>query len=186
MIPEIKYTYEEMPKATNYSEGTKIINGDKNEIRASIVGDVIYCTNDGIELKLRLVYPENLEENKKYPLFMHVQGSAWMKQNLSDHILDFKDVVTKGYILAIVEYRPSDVVKFPGQILDVKCAVRYIQNHSEELRVDLNNIFLSGDSSGGHTSTMCWATWKNHKIDYTEEPLCDVRGFINLYGISNL
>ncbi|MBE6054779.1 MAG: alpha/beta hydrolase [Clostridium sartagoforme] len=186
MISEMKYTYEEMPKVTNYPKGIKVIKGDKNEIRAFIGEDVVYCTKDGIELKLRLVYPENLEENKKYPLFMHVQGSAWMKQNLSEHILDFKDVVTKGYILAIVEYRPSDVVIFPGQILDVKCAVRYIQNHSAELRVDLNNIFLSGDSSGGHTSSMCWATWKNHKLDYTDEPLCDIRGFVNLYGVSNL
>ena len=92
----MKYTYDEMPKVTKYPEGTKVINGDKDEIRAVIVGKVIYCTKDGIELKLRLVYPESLEENKKYPLFMHVQGSAWMKQDLSEHILDFNDIVTKG------------------------------------------------------------------------------------------
>ena len=33
---------------------------------------------------------------------------------------------------------------------------------------------------------MCWSTWKNNKLDYTDEPLCDVRGFVNLYGVSNL
>jgi predicted house-cleaning NTP pyrophosphatase (Maf/HAM1 superfamily) len=48
------------------------------------------------------IYPENLDENKKCPLFMHVQSSAWMKQNLSEHILEFKDIVTNEYILAIV------------------------------------------------------------------------------------
>ena len=185
-MSEIKYTYEEMPKVTDYPKGMKIIKGDKNNIRAFIENDVVYCEKDGIELKLRLVYPESLEENKKYPLFFHVQGSAWMKQNLNNRILDFKDIVTKGYILAIVEYRPSDVALFPAQILDVKCAMRYIQNHSEELRVDINNIFISGDSSGGHTSAMCWATWKNHELDYTDEQLCDVKGFIDLYGVSNL
>ena len=183
---EMKYTYEKMPKVTNYPEGTKVVSGNKNNVRAFIGNDVVYCKKDGIELKLRFIYPESLEENKKYPLFFHVQGSAWMKQNLNSHILDFKDIVTKGYILAIVEYRPSDVALFPAQILDAKCAMRYIQEHSEELRIDMNNIFVSGDSSGGHTSSMCWATWKNYKLDYTDEPLCDVKGFINLYGVSNL
>ena len=185
-MSEIKYTYEEMPKVTDYPKGMKIIKGDKNNIRAFIENDVVYCEKDGIELKLRLVYPESLEENKKYPLFFHVQGSAWMKQNLNNRILDFKDIVTKGYILAIVEYRSSDVALFPAQILDAKCAMRYIQNHSEELKIDINNVFISGDSSGGHTSAMCWVTWKNHELDYTDEQLCDVKGFINLYGVSNL
>lgn len=27
---------------------------------------------------------KNLDENKKYPLFFHVQGSAWLKQNLNN------------------------------------------------------------------------------------------------------
>lgn len=186
MTREIKYTYEEMPKVTDYPQGMKIIKGNKNNIRAFIENDVVYCEKDGIELKIRFVYPQNLDENKKYPLFFHVQGSAWMKQNLNNHILDFKDIITKGYILAVVEYRPSEVALFPAQILDAKCAMRYIQKHSEELKVDINNIFISGDSSGGHTSVMCWATWKNNNLDYINEELCDVNGFIDLYGVSNL
>lgn len=186
MVTEMKYTYEEMPKVTNYPKGTKVIKGDKNNIRAFIGKDIVYSEKDGIKLKLRLVYPENLDVNRKYPLFFHIQGSAWMKQNLNSHILDFKDIVTKGYILAVVEYRPSDVTLFPGQILDAKCAMRYIMENSEDLKIDINNVFVSGESSGGHTSSMCWATWKNYKLDYTNEILCDVKGFINLYGVSNL
>lgn len=187
MIPEMKYSYETMPKVTNYPKGTKVVNGNKENISAFISNDIVYAVKDGIELKLRMIYPVKLfEENKKYPLFFHVQGSAWMKQNLNDHIFDFKDIVTSGYIVAIVEYRPSDVTLFPGQILDAKCAMRYIQTHSEELKVDLENVFVSGDSSGGHTSTMCWATWKNGMLDDTKEPLCSIKGFIDLYGVSNL
>ncbi|BCZ45538.1 esterase [Clostridium gelidum] len=186
MKPEMKYTYEEMSKVINYPKGMKMIKGNKDNIRAFIGEDVVYNKRDGIELKLRLVYPETLDENKKYPLFFHVQGSAWMKQNLNSHILDFKDIVTFGYILAVVEYRPSDVALFPAQVLDAKCAMRYIQNHSDELHIDMNNVFVSGESSGGHTSSLCWATWKNSKLDYTDENLCNVRGFVDLYGVSNL
>lgn len=186
MKPEMKYTYEEMPKVIDYPKGIKMIKGNKDNIRAFIGEDVVYSKRDGIELKLRFIYPETLDENKKYPLFFHVQGSAWMKQNLNSHILDFKDIVTCGYILAVVEYRPSDVALFPAQVFDAKCAMRYIQDHCDELHIDMNNIFVSGESSGGHTSSLCWATWKNSKLDYTDETLCNVRGFIDLYGVSNL
>ncbi|MCR1949765.1 alpha/beta hydrolase [Clostridium sp. DSM 100503] len=182
----IKYTYDDMPKVTNYPRRTKVIKGDKKNVRAFIGKDIVYCEKDGMELKLRFIYPEQLKENEKYPLFLHVQGSAWMKQDLNEHVLDFKDIVTSGYVLAIVEYRPSNVALFPGQVLDTKCAMRYIQKHSNELNIDINNVFISGDSSGGHTASLCWATWNNYKIDYTNELLCDVRGFINLYGVSNL
>ena len=36
MEPKMKYTYEEMPKVVNYPEGTKVIKGDKDNIRAFI------------------------------------------------------------------------------------------------------------------------------------------------------
>lgn len=182
----LKYSYEEMKKSTAIVEGMKIIEGDINNLRAKISTDIIYCNRDGVNLKLRMIYPEHLDETKKYPLYFHVQGSAWMKQDLNNHILDFKDIVRHGFIVAIVEYRHSGIAKFPAQVIDAKNAMRYIMKHSDELKVDINNVFVSGDSSGGHISLLCWATWKNNKLDEEETDLCDVRGFIDFYGCVDL
>ena len=125
----LKYSYEEMKKSTAIVEGMKIIEGDINNLRAKISTDIIYCNRDGVDLKLRMIYPEHLGETKKYPLYFHVQGSAWMKQDLNNHILDFKDIVRHGFIVAIVEYRHSGIAKFPAQVIDAKNAMRYIMKH---------------------------------------------------------
>lgn len=186
MIPEMKLTYQEMPKSKEYPVGMKLIKGDKKNIRSFISQDVIYANKDNIDLKIRFIKPDSLDEKEVYPLYFHIQGSAWMKQNLNAHILDFKSIVQEGFIVAIVEYRPCDIALFPSQIEDAKCAMRYIYHHAKELQIDIDNIFISGDSSGGHTSTMCWATWNTQIFDYSQEILPKIKGFIDLYGVSNL
>ena len=47
-----------------------------------------------------------------------------------------------GYVVAIVEYRPSDVALFPAQIIDAKYAVQYMVEHKDEYCVDPNNLIL--------------------------------------------
>ncbi len=59
-----------------------------------------------------------------------------------------------GYVVAIVEYRPSDVALFPAQIIDAKYAVQYMVEHKDEYCVDPNNLILWGTSSGAHTALM--------------------------------
>ncbi|GAA0351126.1 hypothetical protein GCM10008932_00380 [Alkalibacterium iburiense] len=97
-----------------------------------------------------------------------------------------KKIVTSGYILAIVEYLPIPAAQFPSHVEDAKTAVRYLAKQSEELRIDSSNMFVSGDSSGGHTSLLCWATWNSTDLDTdSTEPLPDVKAFLNFYGVTD-
>ncbi|NLJ18915.1 alpha/beta hydrolase [Globicatella sulfidifaciens] len=184
MIFEFKYDYQTMPKSQATTSGMKNVQGDLDNIRAEIDAvDVIYRRKNGENLKIRLVYPDHLGRKEKYPLVFHIQGSAWFEQDLSSHILDFKEIVTTGYILAIVEYLPLPEATFPSQVEDAKCAMRYLEKHAEELRIDLDNIFLSGDSSGGHTALLCWATWNQNQLDVSTSQLPKIKGCIDLYGV---
>ncbi len=63
-------------------------------------------------------------------------------------------VAQRGYAVALVQYRPSDIAAFPAQIEDTQNAIRFIRTHAEEYRVDASKIALWGDSSGGHTAIM--------------------------------
>lgn len=181
---DFKYTYETMPKSNASTSGMKVIDGNLTNIRAEIKSEaLIYQTKNGKDLKIRLIYPDFFEKQINYPLVFHIQGSAWFEQNLYSHILDFKEIVTSGYIVAIVEYSPLPEAQFPSQVEDAKMAMRYIKEHADDLRIDTNNIFLSGDSSGGHTALLCWATWENHLLDVSNEKLPPIRGCIDLYGV---
>lgn len=178
-------SYETLPKSKTDVEGIKIIPGDKTNIRAKYYGDITYATKDGIDLHLKMIVPDEYNKKEKYPILCHIQGSAWFKQNLFDHIFDLVDIVKAGYIVAIVEYRPSPQYKFPTQVLDAKSAIKYIYDHAASLNVDTNNIFVSGDSSGGHTAALCWATWQTNQLTNTPN-LPSVNAFIDIYGVVDL
>ena len=47
---------------------------------------------------------------------------------------------------------------FPAQVQDCKTAVRFMRKHADIYRVDSDNIFLLGDSSGGHTVLLAGTT----------------------------
>jgi acetyl esterase/lipase len=52
--------------------------------------------------------------------------------------------------VASVEYRLLPKYRWPAQIEDVKCAVRYLRAHAKELNIDPSEIGAIGDSAGGH------------------------------------
>ena len=183
-----RYTYETMPVCEDRAEGMKEIQGDTETYRANLIPeDLVYAEKDGKKLHIKLIYPVHLDEVRSYPLYVHIQGSAWLKQNLFDHVEDLQAVVRAGYIVAVVEYRPVPETCFPGQVEDAKDAIRYLAAHAEELGIDADRIFVAGDSSGGHTCLLCWATWESGELDeHPERPLPEVRAFVDCYGVVDL
>lgn len=179
-------SYEHMPKSTAYVEGMNVVAGDKQNIRARILTeDMIYQRKNNRNLRIRLVYPEGYDLSGPYPVLVHVQGSGWFQQDLNNIIMDFKDIVTTGFVLAVVEYLPIPDASFPSHIHDAKTAIRYLNAHAEELELDMTNLFLSGDSSGGHTAAMCWATWQTDLLDPSTEPLPDINACVDIYGVTD-
>ena len=180
-----KYSYQTMPKDTTIIEGMKVVKGDTSNLRATIKQDQLYITKDNKDLHLRILRPESINketDQTKYPLLVHVQGSAYMKQNLNDHVMDLKEIVTSGFVVAIVEYRESSIAKMPAQVDDVFDALHYIHENYETLQVDENRIYLSGDSSGGHAALMCWAQLPTKEKDYYP----NIRGVMDFYGAVDL
>lgn len=63
-----------------------------------------------------------------------------------------------GYAVAGVSIRSSSQVKFPGQLHDIKAAVRWLRANAAKYNLDANRIGISGDSSGGWTTAMAALT----------------------------
>ena len=55
-------------------------------------------------------------------------------------------------MIAVVEYRHSGIAPFPAQAIDTRNAIRYMKLHAKEYKTDVNQMFVAGDSSGGHTA----------------------------------
>lgn len=187
IIPPKNLDYVSFPKSEKKSKGMKVIKA-KEDIKSISLENVVYTIKDNTPLHLNILYPsfEPSEKNKeKYPLIIYIQGSAWRKQNLGMGVGQLSRMAEKGYIIAIVEYRSSDIAIFPAQIKDTKTAIRYMLKNSEKYGVDKNKVVVWGDSSGGHTAAMVGATL-NEKEYNDEDSQLDIKAIIDFYGPTDI
>lgn len=117
---------------------------------ARIVNDVVYRTVDDIELRMDIYYPKT--GDSPYAVVLYVHGGAWISGTKSGGagMLDVPVLLAHGYVVVSVDYRLAPRWKFPAQIEDVKCVVRYLRAHANELKIDSDHIGAYGGSAGGH------------------------------------
>ena len=83
------YSYETFPRYTSNIDGALELKGNKENLRCRMK-DVEYQKG----CMIRFLFPNTiLDEERKYPLVIHVQGSGWYKQDMNDHIFDFTDEI---------------------------------------------------------------------------------------------
>ena len=151
----------------------KNYNADKSGV--TIQEGVEYVDRDGIKLYLTIIMPKGSytaarkvdEESgagrKAAPCIVAVPGSAWRKQFImAEHYVDYAN---RGFVVAVVEYRHTGQAIFPAQVQDCKTAVRFMRKSAAKYGVDVNNVFLLGDSSGGHTVLLTGTTSGNKELD---------------------
>lgn len=93
------------------------------------------------------------------PVVIWTAGSAWMadtgKRSAGALAAQLNPA---GYAVAGVSIRSSSQVKFPGQLHDMKAAVRWLRTNASRYNLEPAHIGIIGDSSGGWTSSMTAVT----------------------------
>jgi acetyl esterase/lipase len=96
---------------------------------------------------------------KPWPVVIWTSGSAWMadtgKRGAGALALRLNPA---GYAVAGVSIRSSSQVQFPGQLHDIKAAVRWLRANAARYDLDADHIAIMGDSSGGWTAAMAAVT----------------------------
>jgi acetyl esterase/lipase len=186
LIAPIQKSYEDFPEAKDTHKGMKVITIPNNRPQINYKQNVKYITRDGLDLTLQILKPKNTKG--KLPCIVYVQGSAWFKQDVYGNLPQLAEFAKRGYIIAMVEYRPSPIAPFPAQLQDAKTAIRFMRKNAETYSVDSSNIFVWGDSSGGHTALMVGLTQNNAELD-TEDYKdfgIKVNGVIDFYGPTDI
>lgn len=148
------------------SDGEHKLKATGKEMYGLYKPDVVYETIDGVERTLQMVVPETKEDNQqKYPLLLWVQGSAWFKQDNYKRITVMSRLAQAGFVTGILQYRESSIAAFPAPVQDTKAGLRYLRAHAEEFKIDTNNVFILGDSSGGNTALLTAFTQDDGRLD---------------------
>lgn len=166
------------------------LKADGTEVYHVYKHDVVYVTREEGERTLQMLVPEIKEnmEQKKYPTILYVQGSAWMKQDNYKRLGAMADLARRGFVTAILQYRESSLATFPAPVQDAKTGVRFLRKHAQEYHIDPDNIFIMGDSSGGHTAVMAALTADEDYFDTDVygEYSCKVKAIVDFYGVTDV
>ena len=189
-----------VPPVPELVEGRPVryLDAVPGQLRVHVHLGVPYAQRSGRDLHLQIIQPSvdttfaqadqtgGTGDRESYPCVVFVQGSGWGEQALGSSIAFWCRFAERGFVVAIVEYRPSSVAPFPAQVADAKTAVRWLRNHADAYGIDPAQVVLAGDSSGGHTVLMAHVTDGLLALD--DDPdggHLGIRAVVDLYGITD-
>lgn len=118
--------------------------------------DLCYAASS-LDQRLDIFLPE--AGDRPYPLVIYLHEGAFAFGSKRDaRIKTTLPVLKEGWALATVEYRKSAETTWPGQIYDVKAAVRYLRAHADEYGLDSGKFAVWGVSAGGYLGAMLGVT----------------------------
>ncbi len=150
--------------------------------------DVVYCTMDGVELKMDIYYPAS--NKSRWPATMYVHGGGWSKGDKADGAgaIEIPALQNAGFLVVAVNYRLAPRYPFPAMIKDVKCAVRYLRAHAGKYNLNPDRIGAWGGSAGGHLVNLLGTADKSAGFDVGEylEYSSRVQAVVEMFGPADL
>lgn len=147
--------------------------------------DVTYCNSQTLDL-----YIPDAAARHPLPLAVFVHGGGMTtgdKTNINPIFLNA--LASAGYAVASVNYRLAPLSKFPAQIEDVKCAIRFLRDRAATYGLDGSEIFAFGTSvGGGQLVAIAALTGPRSVFDigpYLNQP-SSVKAAVDIFGPANL
>ena len=137
--------------------------------------------------KLDLYIPSGT--NRSVPVVIWTGGSAWMADTGKRTAPALAAQLNPaGYAVAGVSIRSSSQIKFPGQLHDIKAAIRWLRANAPKYNLDPERIAIMGDSSGGWTTAMAALTGDAPELEGsigTTGPSSNVQAAVAFYPPTN-
>jgi acetyl esterase/lipase len=121
-----------------------------NDLDVEVRDNIVYGTGGGRDLTFNLAKPKDV--NGPLPVVVMIHGGGWAGGNKDVHNSHIRDFAQRGYASITVGYRLVPEARFPAQVEDCKCAVRYLRAHADDLGIDSERIGAIGFSAGAHLS----------------------------------
>lgn len=119
-------------------------------------------------------YPSAVTGNR--PCIIVIHGGSWSSGD-SRQLPELNNYLSaRGYNVASINYRLAPQYRSPAQLEDVRDALRYLEKHSRELKIDTSKLVLLGRSAGAQIALLAAYA----------EPVAGVRGVIDFYGPADM
>jgi acetyl esterase/lipase len=136
-----------------------------------VTEDIVYTTG-----QLADVYEPTGEG--PFPAIVYIHGGSWRSGDKKDFRRLASDLAAKGYVGLSINYNTHSH-SWPTSYQQSLAAVRFVQNHAAQYRVDPNKVIVLGTSAGGELAAL--VALKRH-----EPSVPPVAGAVILNGVYNL
>jgi acetyl esterase/lipase len=130
------------------------------------------------------------ETKAPYPVILGVHGGRWhySSRNQLGAAIDVEQWAAQGFFAMSIEYRLVTCTPAPACYQDTLCAIRWVHAHKDEYQLDLDRIFLTGMSAGGHLVSLAATLGEGPfmKTGGWEDHSCDFRAAISVSGAYDL
>jgi acetyl esterase/lipase len=128
-----------------------------------IQADIQYAaTAAGEPLRLDLYIPESAAGA---PLVVWIHGGAWENGNKS--AMPLAPVVERGFAVASLDFSPASKAPFPGQVHEIKAAVRFLRAQAKQYGYDASRVAIAGASSGAHLAAVVGTSNGHRELEGT-------------------
>ncbi|HEY3838413.1 MAG TPA: alpha/beta hydrolase [Bryobacteraceae bacterium] len=145
---------------------------------AGLRSDIEFANVDGVSLTMDASVPDG---PGPFPTAILVHGGGWNhgdKQNTFYPM--FPPLTQAGFVWFTVNYRLVPKYLYPVEVDDVVLAIRYIEAHARDFKVDLNRVAISGESAGGHIVAMIGARYADELRVKAVVPFYPPADFVSL------
>ena len=118
----------------------------------SVQPDIPYM-DDGNPLHTLSVFRDEKAVGPQ-PVIVEVHGGSWVYGDSQLNRHTNRWLAKRGYTVFALGYRICPEVNYAGGLEDIFQAFQWVYEHGAEYGGDMNNVFLCGDSSGGHLSSL--------------------------------
>lgn len=155
-IAKLAFDFDDRSKDvfTNNVKTVNSISVEKDVVYDDALPDV--CTLD--------IYCPPLKGREKYPVLVDVHGGGWItgdkhwRRGLNRAFADM------GLCVISPNYGLSPRFKYPECVKHLFACFKWICDHAEERRLDLDNVLITGDSAGGQLSCLVLAIQNNAEV----------------------
>ncbi len=159
----------------------------QQDARIDYQENVVYGRGGDLELHLDIAVPSDLDGPA--PCIVVIHGGAWRGGDKRMHKQEILTFARQGYVSATLQYRLCPENRFPAQVEDVKCAIRYLRAHADQYEIDPVRIGAIGFSAGAHLSMMLGATDNEDSLEGSggwQDQSSQVQAVVAFFGPTEL
>lgn len=138
------------------------VGSDAGEV---IVPENVECLNDlsyGKDPVWNVfdIYYEK-SNDRKHPTLISIHGGGWVSNTKESYAVYCLDLAARGFNVINCTFRLAPEDKHPAMIEDINTLMVHLCENAEKYGLDMEHVFMVGDSAGGHMLAMYAAICTN-------------------------